>query len=350
MKDINDEMRNISDKPENADELNMDDALKKMSMDHEPDFDTYIKKTINNRIKKIAAKTCITIIAAVIVIFFCISPLMNLCFTNAAKLNDGEDSTLLKTMRAYYETLYPYYEVCGIDVEKDGFGCYTLNMNVTDHTGLQIIGTTDVVMEMKLGKMSVKSDPEGRATFTLGRFDQNNKITQQELEQLYLDIEALPESAVIYASVSQKEAEDMFTLMEKTKDKVDLQWLQIYETESNFQAGVSLNLSCAYSDQDRRDDMDADDIRRIYIKNLETLRDNFDIWKDLGLYSVSSVYNSDNTEIIDDLLSEAKEHDLLESKNYCISGSRDEVLIYLQAWEAEWDNVQIDKVNYSKFG
>ncbi|MFR2966818.1 MAG: hypothetical protein ACLTK0_10740 [Anaerovoracaceae bacterium] len=129
-----------------------------------------------------------------------------------------------------------------------------------------------------------------------------------------------------------------------------MQWLQIYETESNFQAGVSLNLSCAYSDQDRRDDMDADDIRRIYIKNLETLRDNFDIWKDLGLYSVSSVYNSDNTEIIDDLLSEAKEHDLLESKNYCISGSRDEVLIYLQAWEAEWDNVQIDKVNYSKFG
>ena len=213
-----------------------------------------------------------------------------------------------------------------------------------------LMGTTDVVMEMKLGKMSVKSDPEGRATFTLGRFDQNNKITQQELEQLYLDIEALPESAVIYASVSQKEAEDMFTLMEKTKDKVDLQWLQIYETESNFQAGVSLNLSCAYSDQDRRDDMDADDIRRIYIKNLETLRDNFDIWKDLGLYSVSSVYNSDNTEIIDDLLSEAKEHDLLESKNYCISGSRDEVLIYLQAWEAEWDNVQIDKVNYSKFG
>lgn len=59
---------------------------------------------------------------------------------------------------------------------------------------------------------------------------------------------------------------------------------------------------------------------------------------------------ADNTEIIDDLLSEAKEHDLLESKNYCISGSRDEVLIYLQAWEAEWDNVQIDKVNYSKFG
>ncbi|MFR2966816.1 MAG: hypothetical protein ACLTK0_10730 [Anaerovoracaceae bacterium] len=44
MKDINDEMRNISDKPENADELNMDDALKKMSMDHEPDFDTYIEK------------------------------------------------------------------------------------------------------------------------------------------------------------------------------------------------------------------------------------------------------------------------------------------------------------------
>lgn len=345
MREINEEKKNIDGRQEI-----IDDELNDMGMQPESDFDAYIERAINSRIKKIAAKTCIIITAIVILIFFCISPLMNLCFANAAKLNEGENSVLLKTMRAYYETVFPYYEVCGINVEKDGFGCYTLNMNVADHREKIYIGATDVIMEMKLGKLSVKSDPDGKATLMLGRFDENNIITEGELEQLYRDIEELPESAVIYASVSQKKAEDVDSVAEKAGDKIELQWIQVYEAESDFQAGVSLNITAAFGKRDMRGEMNGEEIKEVYTENLKILRENFDIWKNLGIYSNSSIYYTGDAGVIDGLISKAKDYDSIETKNFCISGSRDDILAYLAAQEAEWDNVQIDKVNYSSFG
>lgn len=72
-----------------------------------------------------------------------LNPVVSLFFPNAEKLNerDGENpSQLLKLMRAYYETVYPDKEVTMLEVEKDGFGCYTIQTVVMDHSGVTTRG------------------------------------------------------------------------------------------------------------------------------------------------------------------------------------------------------------------
>ena len=100
---------------------------------------------------------------------FCISPLMRLIFPDAVRMEkDGQQ--LLTLMRAYYETTMPWIEVISLEAESDGFGCYTLNMDVTDLRRQQYIGEVNVQMAMRLGKLSVKNDPDHRTAFETGKF------------------------------------------------------------------------------------------------------------------------------------------------------------------------------------
>lgn len=45
---------------------NINDDLKNLAMENDKDFDAYIEKAINRRIKKIAARTFIVMLAAVV--------------------------------------------------------------------------------------------------------------------------------------------------------------------------------------------------------------------------------------------------------------------------------------------
>ena len=167
-KNINDDLKNLAmDQPE-VPEKDPTDAGRP-SMGYDKDFDAYIEKAINRRIKKIAARTFIVMLAAVVAVIFCISPLMRLIFPDAVRMEkDGQQ--LLTLMRAYYETTMPWKEVISLEAESDGFGCYTLNMDVTDLRRQQYIGEVNVQMAMRLGKLSVKNDPDHRTAFETGKF------------------------------------------------------------------------------------------------------------------------------------------------------------------------------------
>lgn len=325
---------------------NIDDELKKMNMEPDSEFDAYVEKAINKRIRKTAAKTCIAIVAAAIVIYFCVSPLISMCFPNAVKLNKGENSTMFNTMRAYYETMFPYRELCSVEAEKDGFGCYTMYLDVADGRSRNYRGSHNVIMEMKLGKLSVSYDADQRTTFELGRFYYEKSDVENNADYIYSELEKLPESAIVYLSVSQKNPDEVSDIFEKAGEEIDIKWIQVYQPESDFQAGVSTDLSCETGDTEYRNEMDAEEIKTVYIENLKTLRDNFDIWKNLEMYSGSSVYRESAKHF--DLLIEAAEKDeTFETKNYCISGSKEQILEYLNTVEA--DKLYVDKVSYSVF-
>ena len=75
-------MKNIGDKlKKDSDDLKS--GLENMAMDDDAQFDTYIEKAINKRIRKIAAKTCIIILASIVAVIFCINPVVSLFFPNA---------------------------------------------------------------------------------------------------------------------------------------------------------------------------------------------------------------------------------------------------------------------------
>lgn len=342
-------MKNIGDKlKKDSDDLKS--GLENMAMDDDAQFDTYIEKVINKRIRKIAAKTCIIILASIVAVIFCINPVVSLFFPNAEKLNerDGENpSQLLKLMRAYYETVYPDKEVTMLEVEKDGFGCYTIQTVVMDHSGVTtrgIGGAPTVEMAMKWGRLSVESDPQNLATFILGKFYNGTVYVQPE--DVIADLEKLPETAYIYVNVSQNQASDVDDVMVKAGKMLD--WIQVYQPESNFQAGVRLAVGAACEEGDaERPNMSSEEIKEIYLSNLKLLQENYDLWKDLGLYSNSTLHYV-QTDTIQNLIDAAEKDDSFRTKNYCIYGSKEDVLEYLKTTDCVY--LWVENVQYSAFG
>lgn len=343
-KNINADLKNLAmDQPE-VPEKDPTDAGRP-SMGYDRDFDAYIEKAINRRIKKIAARTFIVMLAAVVAVIFCISPLMRLIFPDAVRMEkDGQQ--LLTLMRAYYETTMPWKEVISLEAESDGFGCYTLNMDVTDLRRQQYIGEVNVQMAMRLGKLSVKNDPDHRTAFETGKFYTEKMEEVTDPDAMIEELEKLPESAIIYISVSQKEASDVSTVMDRAGSM--LWWLQVYEPENTFQAGVSTAMSASYGDRDiYRSQMTAAEIKQIYLENLGILRDNMDIWKDLNVCSNSTVYYQ-APQVIDEAIAAAQADDSFMTVNYCLAGSKEKVLDYLRS--ADLAMLVVERVDAGGFG
>lgn len=329
----------------------MEHELEEMGFEQEPEldrqFDKQIEKMINHKIRGIALKTAIAVVLAAVLLFLGISPLLNLYHTNPAELNRGNPSKLLSVMRAYYETMYPYREVCDVEVQKDGFGCYTLGMDLIDHSeGKLAIGDYDVTMKMKRGKLSVESDSHKRTVHRIVFYndDEDLRMTKKEAEDLTEDMEMLPRSSYLYLSVSDKKPRKIRELMEKKSDDFDIQWAQIYQPGCDFQAGMSLRLSAAVKETDRREELTDKQLKKVFIENLTLLRDNMEIWKGLEMPSNNSIYIADK-ELLEQSIEKARESYTFETKNYCVSGKRDEVIAFLKA--GNFNLINVDHVEYS---
>ena len=240
----------------------------------------------------------------------------------------------------------PWKEVISLEAESDGFGCYTLNMDVTDLRRQQYIGEVNVQMAMRLGKLSVKNDPDHRTAFETGKFYTEKMEEVTDPDAMIEELEKLPESAIIYISVSQKEASDVSTVMDRAGSM--LWWLQVYEPENTFQAGVCTAKSASYGDRDTyRSQMTAAEIKQIYLENLGILRDNMDIWKDLNVCSNSTVYYQ-APQVIDEAIAAAQADDSFMTVNYCLAGSKEKVLDYLRS--ADLAMLVVERVDAGGFG
>ena len=112
----------------------IDKELEGMAMEQDQDFDKKIQKMIDKRMRRNALKVIGIVVLVAVVILFVLNPLVGLFVTNPVRANKGNQSKLLMTMRAYYDTTHPYMEVADISVKKNGFGCYTMNIDVVDHS------------------------------------------------------------------------------------------------------------------------------------------------------------------------------------------------------------------------
>lgn len=330
----------------------MENELETLGFEQEAEFDRQfdkqLEKMINRKIRGIALKTAIAVVLAAVLIFLGISPLLNLYHTNPAELNKGHPSKLLSVMRAYYETMYSYREVCGIEVKKDGFGCYTLDMDLIDHSeGGITIGAYDVTMKMKRGKLSVENDSHKRTAYRIVFYndaDRELRMTKADAEDLVEDMKMLPRSSYLYLSVSDKKPRKIRELLEKNSDDFKMQWVQIYQPDCDFQAGMSLCLAAASKDTDCREELIDKQLKKVYIENLTLLRDNMEIWNGLEMPSNNSQYLADQ-DLLDQTIKNARASKKFETKNYCVSGTRDEVIAFLEA--GNFNSINVDHVEYS---
>lgn len=329
----------------------MDKELENLAMDQDLDFDKKLEATINRKIRRIALKSAILVVAVAVILFLGISPVMNFCYTNAAKLNKGQPSKLLTVLRAYYETVNPYVEVGPVEVEKNGFGTYTLNMNMVDRKEAAEVGVTNLTMKMKRGTLSVQNDSGKFAQVTLGRFlvkGEDEPMTQGEKREIIEEIKKLPESANLYLSISDKKIQDVGNLMKRTNEDLSLEWVQAYQPECEFQGGVRLHSTFTGGTfGEDRSQMTGTELKNAYIENLKALQANEEAWKGLELYSSNTVWaESAKEEVLQETIAAAEKSSEFKTQNYCISGTKEEILKFLES--ETYNKIQVDGVQVSR--
>ncbi len=300
------------------------------------DLASDIEKIINKKIRKIVFRTTLAILGILAAVFLMISPLMNMAYTNPQKLNKEPDQKVLSSLRSYFEVMYPYNEVVSLQIENKGFSRYMLNMQIIDRTGLIMIGRPNVKIEMFKGNWKVKEDINNMVTKLLGRFEE-----VEEASKIKKELEKLPESAMIYLSVGEINPRP---IAEIRKEKITLDWLQVNQPNSKFQGGISMNLNGLYKDTDDRRGMTEEGLKKVYISNLHELLNTEYIWKDLELSSGNVVFPN-SKEVLQNCLNDAEKITVLTTKNYCVSGSKDQIIDYLKNTNIK--SIHVDKIRLS---
>jgi len=304
-------------------------------MPENKDLASDIEKIINKKIRTIVLRTVLAILGVFAAVFLMISPLMNMTYTNPKKLNKEPDRKVLSSLRSYFEVMYPYNEVASLQIEKEGFSRYMLNMQIIDHKGPISIGRPNVKIEMFQGNCKVKEDINDMTMQLMGRFE------IEESSGIKKEIEKLPESAVIYLSVGEINPRPV---AEIRKEKTKLEWLQVNQPNSEFQGGISMNLNGLHKDTDDRRGITEEELKKVYISNLQELLNTEYIWKNLGLLSGNRMF-SNSKEILQNCLNDAKKISVLTTKNYCVSGSKDQIIDYLKNTNIK--SIHVDKIRLS---
>lgn len=301
------------------------------------DLEAKINKCINRRIKRIVFRTVAIILLIILAAVFVVSPTMNSMFFNPYEMNEGEDQKMISVMRDYMETNFPCKEVASLEVEEKGFGRYEIAMQVIDNSKPPInIGPPNVWVEMNQGEYGSVKDADSVVVINIGRFgcdwnDQKEMISQ---------IKELPQSADISMSVSDT---TLKSLEELRNLPVMLLWLQVYQPNVEFQGGMMNSPTTLYVEDDDRSDMTEKEMLEVYCRNLENMLENPEVWEGFGgLTDHNGRIFNDDRQVLKETYEDAKTLTSLQSENYCVYGSRDEILEFLQ--ENELDSIYVDNV------
>ncbi len=312
-------------------EKNLDEELNALmeELPNQNDLEKRINKSINRRIRKIIITTVSATLIVLLLIFAIISPAMNCLYLNPYKLNKEPDKIYTNVLRDYWEVSKPYTEIMDMEVTPKGFADYEISVQVTDGKSEVHVGIPNAGFHVKRGKYAdmIESN-QLYFTHIFGRFEQSYSNKEEIVEQ----IEELPESAIVYLTVSDSRIK---TLSELRSLPVQVDWMQVYQPKAEFQGGLQLsNRMVCMEEADEREVLSEEELKKVYLSNLKNLLDYPEIWRDLGLCDGITAW-TDEVSILEKTYQDAQNLKTLESKNYCVSGKKDNILTYLQNLEEQ---------------
>ena len=321
--------------------------MEDLPMEDPNQLEKKIEQGINRRIRKIAFRTVMSIISIALILLLIINPLANAMYINPYTLNQEPDQTMLKIFRAYFETTQPYAEPVYLEVTKKGLGCYDMEMQIVNHRGSVNLYSPNVWLELNRNEYENFTGATNYFTHVVNKFE----CDWNDQEEMIASFKELPASAVIYLSIADKEVKNVDEL--KSED-ILLDWIQVYQPGVRFQGGLRMGMTCAYTENDSRNQMTGEELKEVYLSNLEFLLENSFIWHKLDLHDGHSyVYTNDiltnNGEfgILSETYENAKNLETLETKYYSFSGTRDQVIAYLE--KIETTSIYVEEVALSKW-
>ncbi|MCB6900285.1 hypothetical protein LI036_09160 [bacterium 210917-DFI.7.65] len=340
----------------------------------ERDFERRLEKAIDRRIRNICLKTFAVAAAVCMVVFLIVSPAVGVFFPTPQHVGGMGSASLEEYLGAYYETTRPYVELVPANdqqrrawTQNRGFGCYTVGLNVLD--GKQYwarTGESNVQVTLDRGRFAVKNDPERVLVRDWNAFNYRDSV-----EGVRADLEGLPRTSYGYISVRANAPVSIETLRESG---LDVNWIEVYsDVESvadqafRWRGGLNTRTRTSENGDDWRQDMSSDELRQRYLNNLETLLSaprllrqlSFDVETDGVPDDLSldgGVFSGGWYAFSGDAVKEAIRANCdavaaqtgpLLTERYCVSGSRDALLAYLDTADIRCvgiDNVHIHYV------
>ena len=341
----------------------------------ERDFERRLEKAIDRRIRNICLKTFAVAAAVCMVVFLIVSPAVGVFFPTPQHVGGMGSASLEEYLGAYYETTRPYVELVPANdqqrrawTQNRGFGCYTVGLNVLD--GKQYwarTGESNVQVTLDRGRFAVKNDPERVLVRDWNAFNYRDSV-----EGVRADLEGLPRTSYGYISVRANAPVSIETLRESG---LDVNWIEVYsDVESvadqafRWRGGLNTRTRTSENGDDWRQDMSSDELRQRYLNNLETLLSaprllrqlSFDVETDGVPDDLSldgGVFSGGWYAFSGDAVKEAIRANCdavaaqtgpLLTERYCVSGSRDALLAYLDTADIRCvgiDNVHIHYVD-----
>ncbi len=247
-------------------------------------------------------------------------------------------------MRVYYETAQPYVTVYDSSLKDRGFGRYVIEMSVLDTSSPIYVGfPPNVKMNVNWGRIAVE-DPQNLTAVTANRYGYG-LMSEEDKAALKEEMEELPDSSVIHLSLSTRTAKPVSEVIDAP---IQVNWVEIYNEEGKVRGGLTIRKSIMGEDERDRVGMTDEELKQEYLGNLEYLLSQPQLLNALGLRMGSKgryyVYPT-TVEPVKVLLDQTREQAVLTTKNYCISGKKQEILDYLNT--IDYTSVMVDDVRLS---
>lgn len=312
-----------------------------------------IERQINRRITKICLRTLLAVAFAAAVLLLIISPVLKRCcldprplfFSSGSGDVAGYENEFTRYMRTYYETAQPYLTVDKAELKDRGFGCYTILMSVLDSSRPITIGLPpNVTMSIDWGKIKT-SDPQHLTGITLRRFG-DGLMSGEDKADLRQEMEALPDSSILYLSLALRKAR---TVGEVISAPIDVNWVEVYNEAGKIQGGLTIRKCIMGEGERERAGMTDEELKQEYLSNLQHLLAQPQLLNALGQRMMGNggrFYSYPTAaEPVAELLAQMEAQDVLTTKNYCISGKKQEILDYLDT--IDYVSVRVDQVRLS---
>ena len=294
-----------------------------------------LEKLIRRRVRSICLKTLLAVVICAALVFGLIHPLAKLTAFNPIPMEEDGRMGFTTYLNAYYGTMLPYVRLTGTDITDTGFGTYDVALYAVGPEDLKVYlgGYTDVRLTIRHGEAQVTSDPTGKLTVITNRFD----LDIPERSYLLAELEKLPPSAYLRLSVG---TDTPRTLEELRALPAEVVWAQVYDPDVEYQGGVNLAPPTLSGDETDPRDLSGPEMAQYYADNLELLLTQPKLLTSLGIFCNFRVYSV--TSVVEEALASAREMEDFRSRNFCVQGSRDEILALID--QVEPTSLQVDHI------
>jgi len=188
-----------------------------------------IQKVINKNFRRTAIKSTVFVLIILGIIQFVLSPLINLIYYNSLRGKDDSQRQLLVDMVVFTELHFAGVVTDHAEAEPLGFGNYNIKIDQRD-------SFSDTLMfegKIERGKLKYMQRDFYKYTvlsaFRYGDY-YTRKLSPKEIEELYDNLKAMPETAIAKVYVSFNEdisIEEVASIMSYGKNKFRLDWIAV---------------------------------------------------------------------------------------------------------------------------